>query len=191
MRYPKEHKAETRQRILEAAAPLFRSRGLDGVSVSDVMSAAGLTHGGFYAHFESKEALVSEIMAREAGLVRMMRERPGPESEDLGAQALRILSDYMAPENRHEVAAGCPLVSMPVDAVRGPDALREGYARRFGELAKELTRGGPRESDAIAAAILAVGSVLVSRTFDDPKQAAKVARACRREVTRLLSSDGE
>ncbi len=191
MRYSKEHKAETRERILEAAAPLFRRHGIEAVSVDELMSEAGLTRGGFYAHFKSKEALAVEIMGRDTGLVRMMKDREGETPAELSRAALRILSDYMAPQNRDEVAAGCPLVSMPVDVARGPRPLQRGYAKRFVELIRQLRRGlsGQRhaESDAIAAAVLAVGGVLFARSCDDAEQAAKIERACRRQVGKLLS----
>ncbi len=190
MRYSKEHKAETRERILDTAAPLFRRHGLDGTSVDELMAAAGLTRGGFYAHFKSKEALAIEIMARDTGLVRMMKDRPGQSPAELSRQALGILADYMAPENRQEVAEGCPLVSMPVDVARGPRPLRRGYAKRFLELVRQLRRGmtGRRdaEADAIAASVLAVGGVLFARSCDDPEQAAKIEQACRRHVGKLL-----
>ena len=194
MRYAKGHKAKTRERILEAAAPLFRQRGVDDVSVDELMQAAGLTRGGFYAHFDSKDDLVAEILARDAGLVRLMKDRPGPSADELNNQALRILSDYMAPENIDEIASSCPLVSMPIDAARGSQSLRRSYARRFDELIRQLKRGLGRgrgnESRAIAAAVLAAGGVLFARACDDPERAAEIERACREQVTRLLEDRG-
>lgn len=193
MRYSREHKARTRERILRAAAPLFRRHGFEAVTVDALMEEAGLTRGGFYAHFASKEDLLAEVMAADTGLVRMLRERKGSDPEVLSRQAVRILSDYLAPEHRDEVAAGCPLASMAGDAARGPDALRHGYAGRFQQLVRELQRGRRgsrgRDADAIVAAILAVGGVLIARTFDDDEEATRIERACQRQIRRLLAQD--
>lgn len=190
MRYSKEHKSETRKRILQAAGPLLRGHGVDKVSIDELMSAAGLTRGAFYAHFESKEELVAEALATDTGLVRMMKDRSGDSTAELNRQALDILSDYMAPRNSDEVASGCPLVSMPCETARGPASLKRGYARRFAELVRQIQRGLGRsrkhESEAIAAAVLAVGGVLFARACDDPDLAKRISTACRQHVEGLL-----
>ncbi len=191
MRYSKEHKAQTRERILDEAAPLFRQYGFDGVSVDQLMQAAGLTRGAFYAHFDSKEALLADVMARDSGLVKMLQDRKGPKPADLNAQASAILSDYLDPSNRAEVGEGCPLASMAGDAARGPTPLRRRYGDRFSALIKHLQRGLGRsrkdEADAVVAAVLAVGGVLISRAIDDAATADRVEQICRQEVRARLS----
>ncbi len=190
MRYSKQHKAQTRERILLEAAALFRLHGFDGVSVDALMEAANLTRGAFYAHFASKEELLGEVMAQDAGLVRMMKDRAATDRQGLNAQAAAILADYLNPAHREEIGHGCPLATMAGDAARGPAALQQGYGDRFAELARQLQRGLGRsqedESRAIATAVLAVGGVLIARATNDQAAADKVQRACQAQIKNLL-----
>ena len=96
MRVTSERKAETRERILAAAGELFRSHGIDAVGVDAIMHEAGLTHGGFYAHFASKEALVAEVSAAALGALRRAvgADQPGGRS---GAALARIVGSYLDP----------------------------------------------------------------------------------------------
>ncbi len=192
MRYSKQHKAETRARIIEAAAPMFRRLGFNAVSVDKLMNAAQLTRGGFYAHFASKDALIESILRRNAGLVRRMDERQGTSRQALNKEALQILNDYLQPENLQEILEGCPLATMPVDAARASPRIRAAYGKRFSELIKQLKRGlgrGARqEDDAIAAAVLAVGGILFARASANKEDAARIQKACSRHVTRLLGT---
>ena len=192
MRYSKEHKAETRNRIIETAAPLFRRFGFDGVSVEKLMNAANLTRGGFYAHFESKEALIETILTRNAGLVRMLGDRSGSSPESLNSDALQILSDYLKPENLDEIIEGCPLATMPVDATRASPRLRSAYGSRFKTLVTELKRGlGKRRKDedqAIAVAVLAVGGILLARASSSDEEAAKIENACSKTIAGILAA---
>ena len=196
MRYSKEHKTQTRQRIIDTAAPLFRRFGFDGVSVDKLMNAANLTRGGFYAHFKSKEALIETILTRNAGLVRMLDDRPAQSRTDLNREALGILSDYLDPANLEEIIEGCPLATMPVDATRASPRLRKAYGNRFAALIGQLRRGlGKRrrdEDEAIALAVLAVGGILFARASSTDADAARVQQACSRVITRLMAehSDG-
>ncbi len=193
MRYSKEHKAETRSRIIDTAAPLFRRFGFGSVSVDKLMNAAKLTRGGFYAHFESKEDLIETILNRNAGLVRMMNERAGSTDESLNAEALTILSDYLSPENLEEIIEGCPLATMPIDATRASPRIRSAYGNRFGALVKELKRGlGKRrkdEDDAIAVAVLAVGGILFARASTSDVDAARIEKACAKMIASVLQEN--
>ncbi len=190
MRYPKEHKIESRNRILDAAAPLFRRFGISEVSVDKLMSAAKLTRGGFYSHFESKEALIEAILNRDAGLVRMMKDRNGTDSKQLNLEAIKVLTDYLDPENLTEIVQGCPLATMPVDAARGSRRIRTAFSKRFRELVTQLRRGLGRskqsEDTAIAIAVLAVGGVLFARACESRIDAARIEEACHSHVTHLL-----
>ena len=190
MRYSKEHKAQTRNRIIETAAPLLRRVGIHAVSVDKLMNAANLTRGGFYAHFESKEALIETILTRNAGLVRMLSERQAENPEALNAEALRILSDYLAPEHLDEIIEGCPLATMPVDAARASPRIRTAYGKRFRALIQELMRGFSRsrkhEDQAIAAAVLAVGGVLFARASATAEDADRIQTACQKQIAKLL-----
>src|SRR5688500_20368304 len=104
MRYGKDHKQATRQRILEAAGRRFKQDGIDGAGVAAVMSDAGLTNGAFYAHFASKEDLVANVLADQ---LRAQRERLGSEPpERAGLEA--CVRSYLSPEPRGLVPARAP-----------------------------------------------------------------------------------
>ncbi len=159
------------------------------------MNAANLTRGGFYAHFKSKEALIEAILSRNAGLVRMMGERPGGNSTSLNQEALTILGEYLNPKNREEIVAGCPLATMAIDASRASPSVRAAYGERFTALIKELKRGmGKRaedEADATALAVLAVGGVLFANASASEKEAKAIERACLKKIEQMLGADSE
>src|SRR6185436_7342250 len=105
MPWTEEHKSETRERILEAAAAAFRARGVDAVGVGDVMGRAGLTHGGFYAHFSSKEQLVAEALGHASGQTTRKFDRTAASG---GADALRAVIDgYLDPAHVAHPERGC------------------------------------------------------------------------------------
>src|SRR3954452_13944114 len=114
MRYPKDQKQATRQRILEAAGRRFKQDGIDGAGVAAVMSDAGLTNGAFYAHFASKEDLVANVLAEQ---MRMQRERfRAAPSDRAGLESL--IRAYLSPEHRDHSADGCPSAGLPDDIAR-------------------------------------------------------------------------
>lgn len=192
MRYPPEHKQSTRERIVREARRLFRAHGYHGVGVDRIMSAAGLTHGGFYAHFPSKAALFGEALGDGHDLLARLRARAGRTRARLGAQGLGILRAYLAPANRERVGRGCSLASLAADAARGPRRARRALGDTVHELARELGRGldGPRGDDprALAALALAVGGLTLSRAVADEQLADAISRACTRAVERELRS---
>src|SRR6478735_8507999 len=106
MRATAERKAETRERILAAAGDLFRAHGVDGVGVDAIMHRAGLTHGGFYAHFPSKEALVAEVSAASLARAAARWERISHETDPATALA-RIVQSYLDPAHVAAVEHGC------------------------------------------------------------------------------------
>ena len=154
------------------------------------MNAANLTRGGFYAHFKSKDALIESILNRDAGLVRMMSDRPGKNKQALNQEALDILSDYLDTENLDTITERCPLATMPVDASRSADSIREAYSKRFHTLIDQLQRGlGKKSVNANAArvlAVLAVGGVLFARASATEKEAQAIEKACLGHIQKLL-----
>src|SRR5262244_1923313 len=108
MSWPKDHKQATRQRIVEAAAAAFRERGVADVGVAEIMRRAGLTHGGFYAHFDSKDDLLAAALDYAATQVTSMLEtavknRPGPD------QLLNVALAYLSPRHLNHPGEGCPV----------------------------------------------------------------------------------
>src|SRR3954468_3498661 len=102
---------QNRERILQAAGRLFRERGFDGVSVAEVMQAAGLTHGGFYGHFKSKDDLIAESLAHAL--------TPRGAAGDFAG----FVKGYLAPEHRDDFAGGCPTAGLAAESIRqAPEA---------------------------------------------------------------------
>jgi TetR/AcrR family transcriptional repressor of nem operon len=148
---------ENRDRIVATAAGLFRERGVAGVSIADVSAAAGLTHGGFYKQFESKEALVTEAIAHAFA---EQADRLGADSGDDARQA--FLDTYLSAGHRDEPGTGCPSAGFAGDVARaaGGEAARRAYADGIAGYARML--GADGEPDLAAVSTL-VGALILSR----------------------------
>ncbi|MFI5934422.1 TetR/AcrR family transcriptional regulator [Actinoplanes sp. NPDC051494] len=136
-----------RQRVVETAARLFRERGVQGVSVADLMAAAGLTHGGFYKRFASKEALVAEAVGDAyAGMAGRLHGADARHPGDHDAARRELLDYYLSPAHRDDPGNGCPTTGFGPDVAReGPDSpAREPFARGVEDFARWL---GPDDSD--------------------------------------------
>src|SRR6185369_4828225 len=123
VRYASDHKAKTREQLLQAAAREIRAKGPDGVAVAGIMAQVGLTHGGFYAHFKSKDALIEAALEE---MFRAAKERSEPiiASAD-SREALRAYLDfYLSPAHRDGRDRGCPLPALSGDFARGDAAGR-------------------------------------------------------------------
>ncbi|WP_406259502.1 TetR/AcrR family transcriptional regulator [Actinacidiphila glaucinigra] len=128
-RITKEDKARNRQNILEAASRMFRSQGIDAVGIADLMKEAGLTHGGFYNHFASKNDLAVEVCSASytaslEGLARTIEDGPG----QAGSPLERVLADYLSTAHRDAPDGGCPSASLATDAGRHDEAVQSAYA---------------------------------------------------------------
>jgi TetR/AcrR family transcriptional repressor of nem operon len=165
-RNPEGRRQETRQRILTAAGQLFREHGVDGIGVDAVMQQAGLTHGGFYLHFPSKEALAAEV---SKGLLTRAAARWDSisRSPDRGAALEQIVRQYLDP-GRVAAAQCCPLTTI------GPDVARRSTSRQaiggaLRDMLDALARVLPRRrQNALASLSTMVGAVVLSRLADDP-----------------------
>lgn len=185
MRETTQRRAETRQRILTAAGSLFRRHGIDGVGLDAVMREAGLTHGGFYLHFASKEALAAEAVrslletaaARWDGLSRL---------PDGNAALRRIVGSYLDPA-KVSSNSGCPLPMIGADVARRP-ASRGAIGGALRGMLDALTRCMPqgradrRRQRAVAALATMVGAVVLSRLADDPDLADEFLAAASADV---------
>lgn len=123
MPWSRQHKSATRQRILDAAAIAFRERGIEQTSVADVMQRAGLTHGGFYAHFKSKEELVSEAVKHASEQVSKIFDVPD-ECESTEAGLLEILAAYLSVAHMEHPERGCPVAALGAELIRGDQGLK-------------------------------------------------------------------
>jgi len=195
VRYPPDRKRQSHARIVRAAGELFRGQGIAATGVDAVMARAGLTAGGFYAHFPSKAALVREVVEQSGAA--SWAHLSAPFAARRGRAWLEGLFErYLDPSHREDSVHGCILPSLAAEIARATPATRRQFARRFeGMLALilERTRGELRlDGDrALAAVALAVGGVLLSRAVPDRAQAAGILRACHVGARALTGLDQE
>jgi TetR/AcrR family transcriptional regulator, transcriptional repressor for nem operon len=198
VRYDSEHKERTRARVLKEAAKAIRAEGPHRVGVAAMMAKAGLTHGGFYAHFASKDDLVVAAMSRmfdeaSAKFDRLTAGKPP-------AAALRAYIDfYLSRQHREARETGCPLPSLSADLPRLGVAARQQFAAgvagltaRIAGLLSTLARPNP---EILAGSALAemVGALSLARGVADPKQSDAILKASRTALKlrlELVESDG-
>ena len=127
MRYAADHKEQTRKRVLTEAAKEIRTKGPDRIGVAGVMKRAGLTHGGFYAHFRSKDALVAAAIETMFEGVRR-RWAVETDGKDAAVGLASYIDFYLSPAHRDAVATGCPVAALATELHRLPAASRAAFA---------------------------------------------------------------
>lgn len=196
MRYDANRKAETRKRVLFEAAKAIREVGPERISVADVMSAAGLTHGGFYAHFASKDDLVAEAIDEMFidARARFLRSTEGFSPRD---GMIRYVDFYLSARHRDGRGKGCPLPALAADLARlGPAARRrygEGVATLSARVAGHIRELGFEPADALASSTVAemVGALGLSRAVADPEQSDAILAASRSAVKRRFGLEAD
>ena len=182
MRRTREGKAETRATILTQASRLFRERGVESTSVGDVMAEAGLTHGGFYRHFDTKDALVAAtIRATFEGI----GEALGARGAEVGVQnaVQEYFAYYLSQEHVANPGMGCPVPALGADIARGSPALKAEFAAGFKDSLEVIAAGLPgsqeeRREAATRELAMRVGAILIARACD-PETASEILKACR------------
>jgi TetR/AcrR family transcriptional repressor of nem operon len=164
MRISKAQAEENRSRVLAAASELFRARGFESVSVADVMGAAGLTHGGFYNHFDSKEALAAEAVAHAWAAMAVHRARSAHLSE--------LLTSYLSPAARAAPGKACPAAALAGDIRRQPEGVRRAFIEGLEDMIAAFEAqlaGDPdtRRSRAVVLATRMIGALILSRAAPD------------------------
>lgn len=177
---------QSHERILDAAARAVRRAGVAGVGVADVMKEAGLTHGGFYAHFGSRDALLADAL-EHAGSQSNARVRERMRARtDAGESLFRALvSEYLSDPHMDALELGCPVAAISSDMQRAGEALREVSQRRVRGLAalvdEALPAGAPAGSAwAVAAAL--VGALQMARVLGPEGGGKEVLRSCRESL---------
>jgi TetR/AcrR family transcriptional repressor of nem operon len=174
MRYPVEHKQQTRERIVRAAARRFRSRGSEGAGIGDLMRDLRLTHGGFYRHFDSKEALFTE--AFEHGLTEIGdRVSKAIEQAPRGSELKTLIETYLDIAHVDDIAGGCPVAALAAEVARRPRGKRgpflqalRAHVRRMAKYVPAKTEEERREK-AIALFSGMAGTLAVARAFTDAR----------------------
>jgi TetR/AcrR family transcriptional repressor of nem operon len=179
VRVTREKADRHREKILEVAGTLFRERGFDGIGVADIMKQAGLTHGGFYGHFESKDDLAAESAARvlgRPGWAERLSQTANPSLESL-------VRGYLSPRHRDNPGHGCLLAAVGSDVARQPRSVRRAFTDGLRSRLDVLRRLVPGRSTAAkrqrALAVMAglVGALMLSRAVDDPKLSDEILEA--------------
>src|SRR5712672_1000756 len=172
--------ARTRAEILDHAGRLFRLRGYAGTNIDDIMLAAGLTRGAFYAHFKSKDELFALVVGSGQGLLWKMRAKD--------AKVLDVLDAYLAKDDLVANAQDCTIAALPGDVARAPLPAQLAFANVLHAVVGELARGRKRklDPDATAAAILAIGAVSLARASGDRRLSDWLLRCARLAARALL-----
>jgi len=171
VRVTREQAAANREKILEVAGTLFRERGFDGIGVADIMKRAGLTHGGFYGHFSSKDDLAAEITERVLTREGWLERLTGTANPSVGD----VVRNYLSPRHRDDAGHGCLFAALGSDVVRQPRSVRraftEGLRLRVDALRRLLPgrSAAARRQRALATMAGLVGALMLSRAVDDPK----------------------
>lgn len=183
MRRSREAKAETREAIVAQASRLFRQRGVEGTSVGDVMEAAERTHGGFYRHFETKEALLvaalnSAFADMAASFARAAAHAP-PDKVAAG-----FLAFYLSPERIRDMTNGCPIATLAGDVARSSPAVKTEFGADVRAAIEGLAKAldGPeaeRSEKAARIFALAAGALMMARA-SDPQTAEFILQAARK-----------
>jgi TetR/AcrR family transcriptional repressor of nem operon len=185
MRYEKGHKATTRGRILEEASRRFREEGIAAVGVANLMSGIGLTQGGFYNHFESKDELAREaLMSSGSGTLQRLAEE-----KDLAG----IVAWYLSPSHRDDPGRGCPIAALAPEVARGSDQLRTSFTGELdgtlallrGCLPKGLTTS-VRKSVAMSMFASMVGTLVLARAVNDPATSGQLLAAGKKAAMAMV-----
>ncbi len=186
MRVSRERVAENRRAILEAAGRLFRERGFESVTVAEIMQAAGMTHGGFYGYFRSKEDLIAAALADSLS-------RAAVPSGDLSAYAAL----YLSRAHRDDVAGGCPMAALAAETARQKGGARAALTAGLKQQLEHLTRlaRGKNASEnrrmAIGSWAAMLGAIILARVSDDPAFSDEVLDQTRTWLADLAGGPGK
>jgi TetR/AcrR family transcriptional repressor of nem operon len=162
MRMSRLAAAESRARIVEEAARMLRARGVAGASVAEVMQAAGMTHGGFYKHFDSKDALLAEATAAAFAEAAARFDRRAAR-KGVEAAVAAYAADYLSPNHIAHPENGCPLAAFGAEAARHPEALSQAFADGVEALVVRVSRAGASREQALRQLMTMLGAVVAAR----------------------------
>jgi TetR/AcrR family transcriptional repressor of nem operon len=176
----KAEKADSHDRILQAAAARVRENGVDAIAVADLMKDVGLTHGGFYRHFASREVLAEEAIERA---LQEGAEAVAATANISDCPVAAVVDAYLSTRHRDERATSCAVTTLAADVARGNDRVRSAYTqqvRKYLELLTVLIAGDnqrTRRAKAIAALSTLVGAVSMARAVNDEKLSREILRS--------------
>jgi len=185
MRVSQEEKDRSHKRIVEAAARLMRERGIESTSVADVMTEAGLTHGGFYRHFDTKDALTEAAL--QSAFDQIVSEFGPPASRAPQAAVAAFQAHYLSTGHVANPGLGCPIAALVSEVGRGSEALKAAFGRGVDRLVTRLAAGMPgaaakRRERAMRELAMMAGAIMIARACD-PQTAQAVLAACEPKST--------
>jgi len=175
MRYPAQETAQKHDRIVKEASRLFRERGFGNVTVGEVMKAAGLTHGAFYAHFASKQELEKAAVAYGQGISAGRAKGSGATKKGWKAYADR----YLSPRHRDNPGDGCIMAALAQEVARSTPEIKAAFERGLEET---LSVAGGDRKDTIFQAAALLGGVVLARAVHDPQLSDEILEAVRYKV---------
>lgn len=188
MPYPEGHKIKVRGRIIESAAKAFRTNGIRDISVPFIMKGAGLTHGGFYAHFASKEQLVSEVCSYAIGATIAFLQK-AVEEEQNDSKINAVIHYYLSPHHRDNTEMGCILPALSGEISRSSEEVRQVFTReleRVIDFISDLAETDKSTGSALLS--IMVGTLILARSVDDSKLSDSLLAAGKQSAKNLLKS---
>lgn len=194
MGHSRAEKAQSRKRILAAAATKIRESGLEGVSVGELMKSVNLTHGGFYGHFESRSQLIAAAL--EQALADSDKAVADQVGEPGGLTVKAIVNNYLSPVHRDHPSSGCAIPTLAGEVGRADTEVRAIMARQlvksFETMAQALGEGAEdAEQFSVSAWSMMVGAVMISRVLADDPLADRVLTLARKSIIELAALHGE
>jgi TetR/AcrR family transcriptional regulator, transcriptional repressor for nem operon len=195
MRRSREDTRRTRQQIVEEAARALRAEGVEAMGIGELMGRVGMTHGGFYAHFRSKDALVAEACTRGLDEQRAALLAAAENAPD--GEALRtIIRAYLSRRHRDVPAEGCAIPALSTDISREPKEVRHAFTDAVESYAGQLARFAPgdteeeRRDEMLALLAGMAGAIALARAVDDTALSDRILLASRALYQRAFASDG-
>jgi TetR/AcrR family transcriptional repressor of nem operon len=191
MGHSQQEKQKTHDRIVEIAAQRLRERGLDGIGVADLMKEAGLTVGGFYKHFASREDMVAEAMRLAFGSWEAKARAQGKAPADISMR--EFAASYMSPQHRDDTGGGCPFAALAADLARSGDKCRSIATEQMRVNLKNMegrmgaTGDAQARRKAIIASCLMTGAVGLARISDDEALSDEILETVRAFVTEFAA----
>lgn len=185
MRYAEDHKAQTHQRILHEAAARFRRDGIGATGLQPLMKALGLTHGGFYAHFKSKDDLVEKAL--RCAVDQLQASRAEKLNDDISAEA--FIDMYLAPVHREQPENGCPLPTMSSElGQRGqPSEITDELINNMlAALQAGMPEGQGSSDKSVMMMSSLVGALVLARGAKDPQLAERILQTTRDQLKQLI-----
>lgn len=189
MKVSREQFAENRERILDVASTLFREKGFDGIGIADIMKAAGMTHGGFYRHFESKDDLIDQASQKALARGASYWDHTIGDDDSAHTALTRLLQMYLSEAHRDARGKGCSIAALSADAARQSGTIRKTFEHGMELLVDKLTAlmsgrtRAVRRRKALASFSQMMGALVLSRAVDDPALSKEILSAAMVELS--------